>query len=112
MTESTKSHEAALDDFVERVEAGNLPSVRQLFVFGSVARGTHSADSDVDVLAILDADADVTEMEERLRDLAYDVMLDHGTVFSIHGVTQSTLDSRSDHPFFQRVEAEGRPIYG
>lgn len=111
MSESPQ-HERALDDFVERVETANLPSVRRLLVFGSVARGTHSVDSDIDVLAVLEEGADVPAVEETLRDVAYDVMLDHGTVFSIHGVTEDRLDGRSDHPFFQRVTAEGRPIYG
>lgn len=61
---------------------------------------------------MFDDGADAVGIEEQLRDIAYDVMLDRGAVFSIHGVTASTLASRSDHPFFERVLTDGEPMYG
>ena len=112
MASTAFPHEDALDAFVEQVEAAGIPEVRRLVLFGSVARGTHRGDSDVDVLAVLVENADEAAVEERLRDLAYDVMLEHGAAISIHGVTESTLSSRSDHPFFRRALADGEPIYG
>lgn len=112
MASTALPHEDAVADFVERVETGDFPEVRRLVLFGSVARGTHGNDSDVDVLAVLAEGADEAAVEERLRDVAYDVMLEHGAVVSIHGVTESTLDRRSDHPFFKRALAGGEAIYG
>lgn len=112
MESRSEAHETAVDAFVDAVEDAELDDVQRLVLFGSVARGTHRSDSDVDVLAIVEADADVPALEERLRELAYDVMLDHGAVFSIHGITGPALDDRSGHPFFERVRAEGRTIYG
>lgn len=112
MTAEPLQYDVAVDDFVDRVETANLVSVQQLLLFGSVARGTHTSDSDVDVLAVVDDTADVPTVEERLRDIAYDVMLDHGPAFSIHAVMEGTLDDRSTHPFFRTVLAEGQPIYG
>lgn len=105
-------HEEAVVDFVERVDAATIDGLSQLILFGSVARRSHSADSDVDVLAIVDAAADKHAIEETLRDLAYDTMLDQGVVFSIHAVSESTFEQRSDHPFFETVAAEGHLIYG
>lgn len=112
MTGTNRPHEAAITDFVDRIEAEDVPSIQRLLVFGSVARGTHSNHSDINVLAIIAKEADVTEVEERLRDIAYNVMLDLGTVFSIHGVSENTFDDRSDHPFFQRVQSKGKQILG
>lgn len=112
MTSTSLPHEDAVADFVDRVEAADLPGVRRLVLFGSVARGTQSDDSDVDILAVLAEGADEVAVEERLRDLAYDVMLEHGTVFSTHDVTESTLDRRSDHPFFRHALVDGEPIHG
>lgn len=105
-------HAAAVDAFVDRVEAADVPALDRLVLFGSVARGDHRADSDVDVLAILDDVADPSAVEERLRDIAYDVMLDRGVAISVHAVTTSRLAARDDHPFFETVMSEGRPIYG
>lgn len=112
MESRSRAHETAVDAFVDAVEDAELDDVQRLVLFGSVARGTHRSDSDVDVLAVLATDADVPATEERLRDLAYDVMLDHGAVFSIHGIAEPDLADRSEHPFFDRVRAEGRTIYG
>lgn len=105
-------HEDAVETFVDQVATAEMPAVQRLVLFGTVARASHTADSDVDVLAVLDTDADVRAVEDRLRDLAYDVMLEYGVVFSIHAVTESSYEDRSGHPFFQNVAAEGRAIYG
>lgn len=105
-------HDRAVESFVDRVEAADLYGLRRLILFGSVARSTHGDGSDIDVLAVLNDEADEMAVEERLRDIAYDVMLERGTVFSIHGVTESTLERRADHPFFKRALADGERIYG
>lgn len=105
-------HEAAITDFVERVGEADIDGLSRLILFGSVARRSYTADSDVDVLAVVDTAADEHAIEETLRDRAYDTMLDRGVVFSIHAVTESTYERRADHPFFETVAAKGQPIYG
>jgi predicted nucleotidyltransferase len=107
---SALPHESAVEDFVERIEASDFSTVQRLVLFGSVARETHSPRSDIDVLAVLDSGVDASAVEERLRDEAYEVMLDHGIPFSIHAVIESDLERRSDHPFFRNVLTEGRTI--
>lgn len=109
---STLPHEAALADLVERVRAADPADVQRLILFGSVARAAHDATSDLDLLVVVAETADRAAVEERIRDLAYDVMLDHGVAISIHGVSEATLAQREDHPFFARVRAEGRTISG
>jgi predicted nucleotidyltransferase len=109
---STLPHGEAVEDFVERVEAADVTGLERLVLFGSVARATHDPDSDIDVLAVIEDGADPTAVEERLRDLAYDVMLERNVAFSIHGTTESTFERRLDHPFFERVRSEGRIIHG
>lgn len=107
-----RRHEAAVEEFVRRVEAADLPTVDRLVLFGSVARNDERDDSDVDVLAVLEEPDDDREVEEALRDVAYDVMLETGVNVSVHAVTADNLEARGDHPFFETVLAEGRPIYG
>jgi len=112
MSEPTLPHDEAVEDVVERVEEAAIPGLKRLVLFGSVAHSTQSPDSDVDVLAVCADSAERATIEDALRDLAYDVMLERGVVFSIHGTTESTLERRGDHPFFERVRSEGRTIHG
>ncbi|WP_459194808.1 nucleotidyltransferase domain-containing protein [Halosimplex sp. J119] len=112
MDDSTLPHREAVDTFVDRVDEAHLDTVQRLYLFGSVARGVHRSDSDIDIFAVLDDGADVSAVEERLRDIAYDVMLERGATFSIHAVTESTLNRREDHPFFRTVAEDRQPIYG
>lgn len=109
---STLPHEAALADLAERVRAADPADVQRVVVFGSVARADHDSTSDLDLLVVVAETADRAAVEERIRDLAYDVMLEHGVAISIHGVSETTLAQRGDHPFFARVREEGETIYG
>lgn len=112
MASTALPHEEAVSAFVEEVEEADIPALQRLVLFGSVARATHGSDSDVDVLAIVDDGTDRRAIADRLRNVAYDVMLEYGVAFSIHAVTESTLEDRSDHPFFSRVASDGAAIYG
>ncbi|MCU4743815.1 nucleotidyltransferase domain-containing protein [Halobacteria archaeon AArc-m2/3/4] len=98
-------HEDAADVFAERARAKYGDSIAHLVVFGSTARGeTRGVDSDVDVFIVI---SDPT-IERPLRDLAYDVGLEYGLVFSVHTLTAERFDARKDHPFVRTVFEEGR----
>ena len=70
MAESALPHGDAAEEFVERVEEADLPAVERLVLFGSVAHTTHTADSDVDVLAVIDADALIERVGTFVDDMA------------------------------------------
>lgn len=112
MASTALPHEDAVSAFVRQVEEASVCGLQQLVLFGSVARATHGSESDIDILAVIDDEADEPATEDRLREIAYDVMLEYGTVFSIHGITESTFEDRSDHPFFDRATSDGAAIYG
>ena len=111
MATTALPHDEAIEAFVDRVVAAELAGLERLILFGSVARESHSATSDIDILAVI-READEAAIEEQLREIAYEVMLEYGVVFSIQGITESTLENRSDHPFFKRALSEGEILYG
>lgn len=109
--ERGRAHSRAAEAFVEAVRERNLPAVEGLYLFGSTARGEASGlSSDVDFLAVVSDAADTQGTAEKLRDIAYDVMLEYGPVVEIHAISRSSFEARREggHPFVRRVIAEGR----
>lgn len=108
-TDGEPSHERAADAFVERARRRSDAGVESIYVFGSTARGEAAGlSSDVDVFVVLEDDA-APKLEDELRDIAYDVMLEYGPVVELHTISASSFSEkrRTGHPFVQRVVSEG-----
>ena len=104
------AHENAAEAFVERARAACGGELAELYVFGSTISGEAAGlASDVDVLVVL-ADEEREAAADRLRDLAYDVMIEHGPVVELHILSASTFEQyrREGNPFVERVVSEGR----
>jgi tRNA nucleotidyltransferase (CCA-adding enzyme) len=107
-SESDDPHKSAADAFAHRVEIQHFDGLEELILFGSTARGDASSrSSDVDFLAVVTDDADRDAIEEALRDVAYDVMLEFGPVVEVYVFTRSEFDDRRAHPFLRRASREG-----
>ncbi|MEZ3117484.1 nucleotidyltransferase domain-containing protein [Halobaculum sp. MBLA0147] len=104
------AHGRAAEAFAERARAACGEELEGLYVFGSTISG-EAADlsSDVDVLVVL-ADGKRETAADRLRDLAYDVMIEYGPVVELHVLSVSTFEQyqREGNPFVERVISEGR----
>lgn len=103
----SQPHERAFEAFAEAVRNAVGEHIHKIILYGSVARGEATNDSDVDVLIVVDD----FEAIDHLHDLAFDVGLDHGVVISPHIQTRDRFEARKDSPFLQNVLAEGR-LYG
>ena len=55
----------------------------EAYLFGSRARGTHRPDSDWDVLILVDEPEITHEIDDKFRDLLYDLELASGEIISI-----------------------------
>jgi len=80
----------------------------QAYLFGSRARGNHRADSDWDVLILVDDEKVTDSLENRFRDGLYDIELDQGQVIStfIYPKSKWEQDLRFS-PLHTAVELEG-----
>ncbi|MEF8842645.1 MAG: nucleotidyltransferase domain-containing protein [Haloarculaceae archaeon] len=108
--EGSSSHEEAATAFARRVRESGLSGLEGLFLFGSTARGEASGlDSDVDFLAVVADEADRRAVEDRLRDVAYDVMLEFGPVVEVHVLSRAEMNRYREqgHPFVRRLLDEG-----
>lgn len=87
--------------------------LKAVILYGSVARGTQTEDSDVDILVLVDGtDAQLREYDEKLSDVSTDLALKYMKVFSIIDVKyQEYQDWKAISPFYQNVEREGVIVY-
>ena len=85
-----------------------LPAqVIRIVLYGSVARGTNTPESDVDVAVFVRARLDA-DMEDRLSDVVVDMNLKYNKVFSVIDIDDATYRKwRGVTPFYQNVDREG-----
>lgn len=105
-------HAAALDDFVARARGTLGNHLIDLRLFGSVARGDASPDSDIDVLVVVQPDERRVALENQIIDIAFDVNLEHNVYIAPHVVTPAILEHPvwKETPFLKTVTREAIPL--
>ena len=85
--------------------------VLRIVLYGSVARGEDTAESDVDIAVFVPSRMD-RETEERLSDAVVDLNLKYDKVFSVIDIDEQTyLKWRKVTPFYQNVDREGITLW-
>ena len=87
----------------------NLLSGRviKIVLYGSVARGTDTPDSDIDIAVFVNTGMD-PETEDRLSDMIVDLNLKYNKVFSVIDIDDTLYQKwRAVTPFYQNVDREG-----
>ena len=88
-------------DFAKTV---NSDKISQIILFGSVARGEDSADSDIDILIVSD---NAKEIENEIMDIAFEIVLDKQEVISPHIASESNLNKVKDFSFMKNIRRDG-----
>ena len=79
----------------------------RIVLYGSVARGTDTPESDVDIAIFVRSKLD-DKKDELLSDLIVDLNLKYNKVFSVIDIDEDRyLKWRSVTPFYQNVDREG-----
>ena len=95
-----------LDELVDGILAIMKPSVVSIILYGSVARGTNTEESDVDVAILVKNEMDA-EMEDKLYDFVVDMNLKYDKVFSVIDINYDTFRKwEGVTPFYQNVTKE------
>jgi predicted nucleotidyltransferase len=105
-------HAAALRDFVARVRAGLGAHLVDLRLFGSVARGDDTPESDIDVFVVVQPEDRRVTLENQIIDIAFDVNLAHDVYISPRVLSSDTLNDPvwRETPFLEAVMHEGIPL--
>lgn len=109
---SASNRRPALAEFVKRLRQVLSTHILDVRLFGSEARGEATAESDIDVLVVVQPDADRVRLEDRIIDIAFDVNLDFGVYISPRVVTPGILSDPvwRETPFIKNVARESIPL--
>lgn len=110
MDEQMKKILSELAELLHQVYKSRLKTV---ILYGSVARGTYTKDSDIDIMVLVDGDdLELRSYNEQLSDVATDISLKYLKVFSIIDVSyQEYMKWKQISPFYKNVSEEGVVLY-
>ena len=81
--------------------------IMMIILYGSVARGTNTSESDVDIAIIL-SDTISSAEKDKLLDIVVDLDLKYNKVYSVVDIKKDDFDEWSTYiPFYKNVKKEG-----
>jgi len=109
-TALSRHETAALTEFAARIRAALGSTLRELRLFGSKARGDSGADSDLDVLIVVEGER--VRAEDLAVDIAFDINVANDLYISPRVVTAESLADPVWRTtlFVQTVTQEGVPL--
>ena len=102
-----------LMELAEMLQEVYRDKLKEVILYGSVARGTATDDSDVDIMVLVDGtDQELRAFEDRLSDVSTDISIKYFKVFSIIDVSyQEYMNWIKVSPFYRNVSEEGVVLY-
>ncbi len=97
---STAQQRKATQEFMRRLQEKYSREILLAILFGSVARGDFTSDSDIDVLLVVEKL--LPDLKWEIRGVASRVSLEHDVIFNLH------FQSRKE---WERQEAEKRTLW-
>lgn len=102
-----KRHRKAFEKFRKNLEDLLGDGLDQVILFGSVARGEASEESDVDVLVVLEDKS----LKDKVFDISYEIMLEKDVYISPKVVSKSEFEDIQETQFIEEIKEENN-IYG
>ncbi len=80
MSEDKKRTDKILKEYIGLIENIYGCHLRKVILYGSYARGDYRADSDIDIMILLDySDEEIKRMNRKLSDITFDINFDNNT---------------------------------
>ena len=97
----------AIREFVSQSLGEYKKNIKKMIIYGSVARGKVSKDSDVDILVVWNGSA--LDAMDSLGDIALKILLEYGIDISIHPMTPKHYKyiNKINTHFIRNVERDG-----
>ena len=88
-------------DFAKSI---NSKYIKEIILFGSVARGDDNKDSDIDILVVSDFE---NIIEPLIADEVFKIVLDKDEFVSAHVMSESKLKKLKNYTFLKNIRKEG-----
>ncbi len=106
--------QSLLEKYVIEIQKIYGNHLKQIILYGSYARGDFKADSDVDIMILLDiSELEIKSYRQRLSDMTYDFNMDYN--LEIRPIAKSEEHFRKwvdNYPFYANIRKEGVTLYG
>ena len=102
-----------LTELAESLQKVYGDKLKTIVLYGSVARGTQTDDSDIDIMVLIDGNTDeLRQYDDKLNDVSTDFSLKYLKVLSVVDISyQEYEDWRNLSPFYKNVSEEGVILY-
>ena len=104
------NEQRAITEYVAQIRDRFPGRILAVTLFGSKARGDGDAESDIDLLVLVDVEDN--DLRDELWQIASDISLDHDLVLSARVFARSRwTDTRQPHlPLYRAVTTDGIPL--
>ncbi|KZX10274.1 nucleotidyltransferase domain-containing protein [Methanobrevibacter filiformis] len=92
---------------IEFANSLNHPEIEKVILFGSVARGEDTEDSDIDILILTSNIDDDLKIEDEIYTKVFDILLEMGERISLKIIPLDHYKTHSDFPFYVNIESDG-----
>lgn len=104
---------SVLHGYVTEIKAIYGESLKRIILYGSYARGDQTADSDIDVMILVDMDeTEIKSHRNRLSDATFDVNFENDVLIMPIVQNEAFFDRWvGAYPFYNNVNNEGVELY-
>lgn len=109
-----KAMQNLIEQYVEVIKRIYGSHVRQIILYGSYARGDFRADSDIDIMILLDlSDLELKAYGNQLSYMTYDFNMDYDLDIKPIAKSESHFNKWVvNYPFYANIHKEGVVLYG